>query len=66
MNDLAQIPMSTELSELNAFELTIQEHEKELDFIPDMETEESRKASNDALKSARKTYSAIDLSLIHI
>ncbi len=30
MNDLAEIPMSTELSELNAFELTIQEHEKEL------------------------------------
>lgn len=51
---------SLQVSELNAFEITIQEHEKELDFVPDMETEESRKKSAEVLKSARKTYNAID------
>lgn len=59
-NALAAVPVSTAVSEINAFELTIQEHETELDFIPDMGTEESRKASDSALKSARKTYKAID------
>ncbi len=49
-----------QVSELNAFELTIQEHEKELDFIPDMGTTESRKKSSDVVKSARKTWNAID------
>ena len=51
---------SLQVSELNAFEVTIQEHEKELDFVPDMETEESRKKSAEVLKAARKTYNTID------
>lgn len=49
-----------QISELNAFELQIQKHEKELNFEPDMHSDESRKKSADVLKSARKTYNAID------
>jgi len=60
MSELQTIPVSTAVSELNAFEIKIQEHEKELDFIPDMSTPEGRDMSNDALKSARKTYIAVD------
>ena len=60
MNELQTIPVSTAVSEINAFETVIQEHEKELDFIPDMSDPDSRKLSSDALKSARKTFNAID------
>jgi hypothetical protein len=60
MNSPALIPVSSEISILNGFELTIQAHEKELDFVPDMGTDESRKASSEALKSARKTWKEID------
>ena len=38
MNELQTIPVSTAVSEINAFEIKIQEHEKELDFLPDMTT----------------------------
>lgn len=60
MGNLATIQQSTEVSEINAFEITIQEHEKELNFVPDMTTKEGRKSSADAVKDARKTYVAID------
>lgn len=60
MNNLATTEQSTQVSALNAFELKIQEHEKELDFVPDMDSEDSRKLSSDALKLARKTWKAID------
>lgn len=49
-----------QISELNAFELTIQEHEKELDFVPDMTSEETRKKSAEVLKLARKTWNLVN------
>jgi len=60
MNQIATIEQNTQVSEINAFEITIQEHEKELDFIPDMESTDSRKLSSDALRQARKTWKAVD------
>ena len=60
MNDLQTIPVNTAVSEINAFEMTIQKHEKELDFVPDMTDSASRKLSSEALKSARKTFKAVD------
>jgi|SaaInlV_165m_DNA_2_1040747.scaffolds.fasta_scaffold02811_7 colicin import membrane protein len=58
--DIDAIPVSTGISQLNSFELTITEHVKELNFVPDMSTDETRKASKEVLKRAKKTYNAVD------
>lgn len=58
--ELQTIEKSTQVSELNAFEIRIQEHEKELNFVPDMETKDGREKSAEVLRSARKTWKAID------
>lgn len=60
MSELVEIEDSTSPSVLNAFEVQIQDHENELNFIPDMKNEESRSLSDDAYKASRKTHKKID------
>lgn len=59
MNNLITLD-NFQVSELNAFELEIQGHERALDFIPDMDSAEGRNASSEALKAARKTFKLVD------
>lgn len=60
MNDLVEIEDITSVSVLNAFELTIQEHEKALDFIPSMDTPEGVDASKVAHAEMRKTFVKVE------
>jgi len=58
--DLQTIEQPTEVGIFDGFEANIAAHEKALNFVPDMSTEESRTKSRDLLKEARADRVLID------
>lgn len=60
MTNVATVENNKQISELSAFEIEIQEHEKALNFIPDVSDKDSRDKSKKLVREARKTWNTID------